>query len=342
MSLIRTGSLLHYPDVARSVGLDPNAMLTLAGMRLESLQSPQPPVPAGRFRRLLELSAEKAGIDDFGLRLAALGNLTNLGPVAFVVREQPTVGAAIETLARYIHVQNETVRVRIEKQGDLALLIPTVLVDRPTPLRQSIDLTLGVAYQILAGLLGSRWRPLEVHFTYPRPRSSESRQQFFCCDTVFSSEFDGIVMSARDLERPLQAANAVMARHAQAFVESLGVQAPDIADKVQELVSALLPTGRCSLGVIAGYFGCEPRTLQRMLRKRNLSFSEILDNQRAEFAIRLIEGSDRPISSVADLLGFTAQSALARWFKDHFGCSISEWRAQKANARQSGEPSRKH
>jgi AraC-like DNA-binding protein len=27
------------------------------------------------------------------------------------------------------------------------------------------------------------------------------------------------------------------------------------------------------------------------------------------------------------LLGFSAQSAMARWFRGRFGCSISQWRA---------------
>jgi AraC-like DNA-binding protein len=27
------------------------------------------------------------------------------------------------------------------------------------------------------------------------------------------------------------------------------------------------------------------------------------------------------------LLGFSAQSALARWFRSRFGCSITEWRS---------------
>jgi AraC-like DNA-binding protein len=36
---------------------------------------------------------------------------------------------------------------------------------------------------------------------------------------------------------------------------------------------------------------------------------------------RLIEDQSRSLPAVAELLGFSAQSALARWFRERFGCA---------------------
>ena len=58
------------------------------------------------------------------------------------------------------------------------------------------------------------------------------------------------------------------------------------------------------------------------------TFSEIVDAQRAELVVRLIEGQTRSLPAVAELLGFSAQSALARWFRERFGQSITQWRSQ--------------
>src|SRR5215831_16930349 len=91
--LIRSAALTQYPDIARSLGLD--------------LEKPEVRIPVSDFRRLLELSAAESGAQDFGLRMADRGGLTNLGPVALVVREQATVGGAIEALARYIHIHHD-------------------------------------------------------------------------------------------------------------------------------------------------------------------------------------------------------------------------------------------
>src|ERR1700730_7495985 len=43
---------------------------------------------------------------------------------------------------------------------------------------------------------------------------------------------------------------------------------------------------------------------------------------------QLFEDQTRSLPAVAELLGFSAQSALARWFRERFGQSITQWRSQ--------------
>ena len=325
--LIRSACLTHFADVARSVGVAPAQMLRDAGLPATALHDPDIKIAAGSVRRLLEASATAAGIDDFGLRLAERGGLSNLGPVALVVREQSSVGAAMEALGRYIHIHNESVRLRIERRGDVVAITPVLLLGSPVPARQSIELVVGVAYRILSAFLGSGWRPLDVHFAHPAPRSRETYRRFFSCNVAFSAEFDAILCPASDMDRPMPAADASMARYAQSYVETIAARSSAMDDKVGELVAALLPTGRCSIERVAEHLGCDRRTVHRRLAACGATFSEILDDQRAGLVVRLIEDDKRSLSAVAELLGFSAQSALARWFKQRFGRSISQWRA---------------
>jgi AraC-like DNA-binding protein len=74
------------------------------------------------------------------------------------------------------------------------------------------------------------------------------------------------------------------------------------------------------------HLGCDGRTVQRRLAERNMSFSRVVDALRAELVVRPIEDKSRSLPAVAELLGFSAQSALARWFRERFGCSITQWR----------------
>jgi AraC-like DNA-binding protein len=328
--LIRTASMFHFADVARSVGLEPTRVLREVGLPPTSLQDPEGLVSGGRFRRLLEAAALAAGIDDFGLRLAERSGLSNLGPVAFVVREQTSVGAAVEALARYIHVQNETVRIRIERSGHRVVIAPMLVLRRPAPARQAIELSVGVCYRILNLLIGPGWRPLEVNFAHSPPRRRETYRRFFACKVTFNADSDAIVFPASDMEIATPAADATLARYAQKYVEMIAGRSPDMEGKVREMISALLPTGQCSLERIAEYFGSTPRTIQRKLTEAGTSFSEMLDTQRAALVIRLVEDRSRSLSSVALLLNFSAQSALARWFHGRFGVSITRWRKESA------------
>ena len=60
------------------------------------------------------------------------------------------------------------------------------------------------------------------------------------------------------------------------------------------------------------------------------TFSDILDLTRQDMAASLLLTSDRPLQSVADLLGFSSLSAFAHWFRRHFGQSASAYRAAHA------------
>jgi AraC-like DNA-binding protein len=80
---------------------------------------------------------------------------------------------------------------------------------------------------------------------------------------------------------------------------------------------------------VAQRLGVDRRTVHRRLAEEGETFSSLLDSVRAELATRYIDNRDRPLASVAELLGFSAHSAFARWFRGQFGCSVSEWRAAR-------------
>ena len=105
-----------------------------------------------------------------------------------------------------------------------------------------------------------------------------------------------------------------------------------LSDKVSELIVALLPDGVCSVERVAQHLGMDRRTLHRRLAAEGVTFSGILDDRRRDMAASLLTTSDRPLQSVADLLGFSSLSAFAHWFRRHFGQSASAWRATHAGS----------
>ena len=78
---IRTNSLSGYPTLARSVGLDPAALMAGVGLDIADLDVPDRWIPAAPAARLLDLSAQRAGCPDFGLRLSEFRHLGTLGPM---------------------------------------------------------------------------------------------------------------------------------------------------------------------------------------------------------------------------------------------------------------------
>src|SRR5260370_7757718 len=100
--LIRSASLTHYAEVARRAGLDPQRMLGEFDLPPRCLDEHELMIPIAATRRLLESSAERSGVESFGLQMAAARRLSNLGPLGLLIREQPTRRVALEALAHHL------------------------------------------------------------------------------------------------------------------------------------------------------------------------------------------------------------------------------------------------
>jgi AraC-like DNA-binding protein len=103
-------------------------------------------------------------------------------------------------------------------------------------------------------------------------------------------------------------------------------------DNARECIYVTLPTGLCSADRVAKHLGVDRRTLHRHLAREGETFTSLLEAARGELLTRYIGNRDRPLVSVAELLGFSALSAFSRWFRSRFGCSVSEWRASNGAA----------
>ena len=96
--LMRSAGLTNYEEVARSVGLDPYQLLQSVGLSPSLLTEQDAWIPTDSFYAVMEESARVAGIEDFGLRIAEKRRLSNLGTIALVAREEPTIRKALELI----------------------------------------------------------------------------------------------------------------------------------------------------------------------------------------------------------------------------------------------------
>ena len=130
IGLIRSASLTGYAEVARNVGLDPYRMLSEFGLPPRCLKDLDLTIPVDAVRRLLESSAERTGVEHFGLLMAEARRLSNLGPLGLLIREQPTMRLALEASARYGNRLNEALFLTIEEGRDVVVLREELIVGR--------------------------------------------------------------------------------------------------------------------------------------------------------------------------------------------------------------------
>jgi AraC-like DNA-binding protein len=323
-------SLAGYPELARRVGLDANAMLRRVGLGRHVLDDPEAPISLETACELLEASAKASDLEDFGLRLAALRDLSNLGPIGLVAREETTAMQALDTICRYLCLISASLMVRIEHQGDLVAIRAYMLLPPATRTRQALQLTVGTLYRIISELLGSVWKPVRVCFTHRPPQDSRPHRKFFGIPVTFNAEFDGMVCRAADLSRALPRSKRDPTRFAVRYLEQvLAQQRTSSSATARQFIAAMLASGRCTAQQLAEHLGVDRRTVHRHLVSEGESFRGLLQSTRVELADRLVTGSDLALSEVATLLGFAVPSAFSSWFTRTFGSSPSQWRKNR-------------
>ena len=326
---VRSASLTNYAEVARKAGLDPHRLLSEFGLPQGCLREPELKIPIDAVRRLLEASAERSGVEAFGLMMAETRRLSSLGPLGLLVREQPTLRLGAEALARYANRLNEALFLTIEDAGDVVVLREELIVGGAGPVRQSTELAIGVAFRVLQALLGPGWKPRRVCFAHDAPANRSVHKRVFGRIVEFGHNFNGIVCARKDLDVPNPNADPMMERYAQGLVES-HLAKPDMTAQVRMLVVTLLGTGQCTIDIAAQHLGVSRRTIHRQLSQEGRTFSDIVDSVRRELASRYVIDQHRSLTEVSSLLGFSAPSGFSRWYRQRFKATPSARRAAVA------------
>jgi AraC-like DNA-binding protein len=142
----------------------------------------------------------------------------------------------------------------------------------------------------------------------------------------FGEDYDGLRVHVRDLDAPNTMSDPILRGYTHQFLGAIDTgQRPTMLDRVRELVELLLPTGRCSVEHVARSLGVDRRTVHRRLASEGQTFTSLVDATRRDLAQRLVRAQNRPLTEVAEMLGFSSHSNFTRWFRSRFGCSPSQW-----------------
>ena len=334
--LVRAAALTNYSEVARAAGLDPVRMMMDAGISPSVLREPDLMIPVERYGRLLQTSATMSGNESFGLAMAESRLLSNLGAVGMLIRDQATLRDSLTLLMRYQPLLNGAQSLAVEDCGGRVIIREVLIAGNAhQPTRQRVELALGVMVRLIRQLIKADWQPQRVCLEHPAPHDLSAHHRFFGPHVEFDCDFNGIICAKADLDARNPWADPAMARYAQQLIdESAVMQQATMLEDVRRTILLLLPSGRCSAEQVADHLGVVCRTVQRRLAERGQSFSSMVNEIRTELATRHVIESDRPLTEVATLLGFSAPSGFSRWYHVQFGCRPKARRAANGPARR--------
>lgn len=325
--LTRGAALTGFVEVAEGLGLDAYRLADEAGVPRSALADPDLRIATAAVGRILELAAQKAGIDDLGLRLAQTRRLSNMGTVALIAREQPDLRTALKVMGQYQWMQSEGLSLIVEEEGDVALLSLHFARKVVGDNRQPVELSVGVLCCNIRALVGEKWCPQAVLFRHGPPARYDMHLRIFGVKPQFRQDIDGLVLSARELDAPLPHADPVFARHTKSYVEDRAPRS-SLKERTGELIVLLLPTGTCTADRVAEHLGVTRRTLHRKLAAEGTDFSRILEEKRTDLVLALIGDARRSVTSIAGIAGFAGADSFSHWFRRKFRNSPRESRME--------------
>lgn len=320
-----------FAGLVEGLGLDGARLARSAGVPREALANPDLYIDCAPVLRLLADAAQASGCEDFGLRLAYANDMSNWGALGLLARHQATVRDAIEATRRFLGLRNQGLRLGLVERADLAEVRVVGLVNgSEAAMRQGAQAHVAKIFRHLVGVSNRAFSPEAVTFRHAAPASLKAYHEAFGAPVRFDQDHDAIVLRRRDLGYALPGADATVAGQVERYlIERLRDMPCTLAARVTQLAVLRLPEAGGSLRGMAESLGLSRRTLQRRLAEEGSSYAAVLDEARGRLAQSLVEGSDRPLAEVAELLGYSGQSAFTRWYVARHGVTPAARRRRK-------------
>jgi AraC-like DNA-binding protein len=320
----RVGAFTAVPALIRQLGADPVAILTDIGLASDSFDTPEQRIPYAAMGGLFKEAARRTGCAHFGLLCGRAWHLSDLGLLGEMVRNSPTVGAALRTLTVHQHLNSDgglAFLVRRDAAVDVGYAIYHPGVDGAN---QIYDTHMAGYCNFLHELCGAGWTPSEVFFPHARPSDVDHYRRFFRAPLRFDSEFCALRFSVHWLEHPVQNADAALLQIAAKEADAAG--RGELLQQVYRALRVLLLHGRSSGNDVAHMLTMHRRTLNRRLEAQGTTFQEVLDQVRFEVARQLLADTSVAIDDVAAALGYAGVSPFLRAFRRWSGATPGRWR----------------
>jgi AraC-like DNA-binding protein len=328
---VRIGSVWAIPELLRQLGADPGTVLRDAGLEPSLFDDRQNLITFAARGRLLESCVNATGCRHFGLLVGQRGGLQSLGLVGLLAKNSPDVGTALRNLVGYFRVHQRAAVIQLEVTGDLAMLTYDVLHPDLLGIEQTYDGAVAVMLNIMRGLCGPDWKPLEACFAHRRPDDVRPFRRFFGVPLGFDAERCALVFESHWLDSRVRDADPDLQRLLQSQLDALQPGTDeDFAGHVRSILRTGLLTGHGSAAQVAELLGMHPRTLSRRLQSLGTSFHQLVDEGRFSIARQMLEHTSISVSEIAASLAYSDASAFTRSYRRWSGTTPALWRVQRS------------
>src|ERR1700731_552266 len=307
-------------DALKDEGVAPKD--ALAGIRVSETQLGSPAVRVSAneliqsYCNAIRLSRNPHFAYQTGLRF----HVSTYGMYGFAILSSTDFRRTMAFAVEYHQLAAPLVDVQFSEQDKVAVWtmspFPFPQVDAPL-YKFIVELQAGVHVSLHRDVMGQSFGVSELQFTFGRPRAAKNDVRIFGCPVLYGQPENKILFDRNWLGRTPNFGNEVTYSEVLQLCDKLLTELElntGMAGKVRKIFLACLgqPT---SFDLIAERLGMSSRTLRRKLEQEGTSFRELIDELRAQGAIKYVRDTDLTVEDIAFALGFSDAAAFRHAFR---------------------------
>lgn len=322
-------SLIHF---ASERGADVSELLEIGELDIENLSNEDTRIDYKVYNRTIEHAMAATKDTRFGLHAGEYLNISAAGLIAQITMTSRTVLEALQYCCEFASLGCRALPMTLTEEDDFFKLAfepdGIWLMDSRPVARQTEDGVLAFTLREFHTLTHNKHYPIRLDLTDRGHVEENEFERIFQCDIFYNCEstamyfkkehvFQKVVTSDYDLLRTLVA-------HANEKVQEL--VGPNFKETVKRSIVNLVKPEFPTIELVASNMNVSVRTLQRKLKDENVTFKDLLEELRREFAMKYIKNKELTISQITYLLNYADSSGFIRSFKRWTGQTPSRYR----------------
>jgi AraC-like DNA-binding protein len=325
METVSANYLKSAYDAALALGANEDDLQNTIGLEVHRLKRPLARIPNTVFINLLNVASKSAKLDGIGVSIGAGFRPSTFLDVGYALTFCKNIRQVMEVNGKYQALTQRLGTTSLNSQGGATQIIWTPTNDVVAKERCVSEAVFAGYATIGRWLLWQHNHPIvSMSFRHARPsdQALEAYDTVFGCQLYFSADVDAMTIDSALIDQALPNSNPNLLNHLCTQLDSqlaaLGGDR-DIVHEVLHCIQAQLTAGKPSAEDVANRLAMSERSLRRRLSESRTSYSQLLQQARREACGVYMRQDGITQSQVAQLLGYTEQSAFSRAFRQWFG-----------------------
>ena len=284
------------------------------------------------FNQILKKLASYLNEPTISLKIASTVKTENLGILGYLLHASATLGEALLLLRKYGKlINNEMENMMIEQEGEVMHLTWKAYLNEDSYVAElGMAIMMQFTRQLIdpSGHNAQQFRIHQVSFHHKKQQDKQAYDDFFACPVLFDQPFMRFSFPLRNLsialEKPDKILLNILQSQAEQALKALP-QSSEFLQAVQRHLISLCQHGEPRISSLARCMNMSTRTLQRRFVEQQSSFQDVLDTVRQQLCNEYLQQHIQ-LSDIAQLLGYSDQSAFTRAYKRWTGSTPHQQR----------------